>query len=88
MKEIVRLPYINTIADGIAVKKPGELTFKIISEIVDDIVLVSNDEIMQAICLLLFRNKILAELAGGSWTCSNTFCRYWASKRVKSSYDY
>jgi len=62
--EIVKLPYVNTIADGIAVKRPGELTFKIISEIVDDIVLVSDDDIMQAICLLLFRNKILAEPAG------------------------
>ncbi|MHA1589773.1 MAG: threonine ammonia-lyase [Candidatus Njordarchaeales archaeon] len=55
---------LYTIADGIAVKKPGELTSKIISELVDDIIVVNDDEIARAIFLLLERAKTLAEGAG------------------------
>lgn len=55
-----------TIADGLAVKRPGELTFKIIRELVDDIVTVSEGEISQAIYLLLERAKVLAEGAGAA----------------------
>jgi len=53
-----------TIADGIAIKKPGELTTKIIGELVDDLVTVSDDEIAHAIFLLLERAKTLVEGAG------------------------
>lgn len=55
---------VHTIADGIAIKKPGELTTKIISELVDDMVTVSDDEIAYAIFLLLERAKTLVEGAG------------------------
>jgi threonine dehydratase len=55
-----------TIADGLAVKRPGNLTFKIISELLDDIVTVSEGEISHAIYLLLERAKVLAEGAGAA----------------------
>jgi len=55
-----------SLADGLVTKKPGDITFRIISELVDDIVTVSEDEIAQAMYLLLERNKILAEGAGAA----------------------
>ncbi len=57
---------LHTIADGIAVKKPGEITSKIVSELVNDIVIVNDDEIARAIFLLLERAKTLAEGAGAT----------------------
>jgi len=55
---------VASIADGISVKQPGRRTFDIIQEVVDDIVLVSEEEISEAVLLLLERKKILAEGAG------------------------
>ncbi|NLL99249.1 MAG: threonine ammonia-lyase, partial [Tepidanaerobacter sp.] len=55
-----------TIADGIAVKTPGELTFKIVKKFVDDIVTVDEDEIANAILLLLERAKVVSEGAGAA----------------------
>ncbi len=55
-----------SIADGISVKKPGDLTFKIASEVVDDFVTVSDEEIMRAMFLLLERAKMVAEPAGAA----------------------
>ena len=63
---IVDLPSISTIADGIAVKKPGRLTYDLCSRYLDDIVTVSDDEICTAIITLLERCKILAEGAGAT----------------------
>lgn len=54
----------RTIADGISVKKPGELTFKIIDELIDDIVLVDDSQIVKAMFLLMERAKIVVEPAG------------------------
>ncbi|MDE1861838.1 MAG: threonine ammonia-lyase [Thaumarchaeota archaeon] len=54
----------RTIADGISVKKPGELTFKIIEELVDDIVLVDDSLIVKAMFLLMERAKMVVEPAG------------------------
>ena len=53
-----------TIADGIAVKKPGRLTSKIVAELVDDIFLVEEDDIEEAMILLLEIEKTLVEGAG------------------------
>lgn len=53
-----------TIADGIAVKEPGKLASKIVSELVTDIFLVAEDEIEEAILLLLEIEKTLVEGAG------------------------
>ena len=62
----VSLPVINTIADGIAVKTPGDITQKIINEYVDDIVVVSDSEISSAILNLLERCKQVVEPAGAA----------------------
>lgn len=63
-KQIITLPHVSSIADGIAVKRPGELTYKIISELVDDFVVVSDEEIAHITYLLLQRGKLLAEPSG------------------------
>lgn len=56
----------QTIADGIAVKCPGELTYDLIEKYVDDIVTVSDEEIASTILLLLERAKLVAEGAGAT----------------------
>lgn len=53
-----------TIADGIAVKAPGELTSEILDRVLDDVVAVSDEEIAEAIVLLLERTKLVVEGAG------------------------
>ncbi|RQW84177.1 MAG: threonine ammonia-lyase [Geobacter sp.] len=53
-----------SLADGIAVKRPGENTFRIIRNKVDEVVLVEEEEIAQTIVLLLERSKLLVEGAG------------------------
>ena len=63
-KKIERLETVSTIADGIAVKEPGENTFRIISEYVDDIVTVTDDEISAAIRALMEQQKRVTEGAG------------------------
>jgi len=55
-----------TIADGIAVKHPGELTATILQDLLDDIVVVDDEEISEAIVLLLERAKLVAEGAGAA----------------------
>lgn len=54
----------HTIADGIAVKCPGELTFNLLNHYLDDVVTVDDEEISTAILLLLERAKIVVEGAG------------------------
>ena len=56
----------STIADGIAVKRPGALAFEIINRLVDDVVTVDDEAIARAIVLLLERHKLLAEGAGAA----------------------
>jgi threonine dehydratase len=56
----------HTIADGIAVKKPGELTKRILADRLDGVVTVSDPEIAQAIVLLLERVKLVVEGAGAA----------------------
>jgi threonine dehydratase len=55
-----------TIADGIYVKHPGELTMSILDDLLDEIVHVEDDEITEAITLLLERAKLLVEGAGAA----------------------
>jgi threonine dehydratase len=57
---------VETIADGIAVKRPGEVTFPIIRETVDELVTVGDEEIVETINLLLERHKLLVEGAGAA----------------------
>jgi len=66
-KNIVKeLDTVSTIAEGIAVKKPGEKTLPIIRKYVDDIVTVTDEEIAAAIYYMLERNKTLMEGAGAA----------------------
>jgi threonine dehydratase len=62
----VTLPSAVTIADGIAVRRVGERTLPLIQKYVDDIVTVEEEEIANAVLLLLEREKMLAEGAGAA----------------------
>jgi len=62
----VTLPSAVTIADGIAVRRTGERTLPLIQKYVDDVVTVEEEEIANAVLLLLEREKILAEGAGAA----------------------
>ncbi len=62
--QIERLDHVATIADGIAVKEPGQNTFAYCSKYVDEIVTVSEDEISTAILTLIEHQKLIAEGAG------------------------
>ncbi len=62
----VTIPSAATIADGIAVRRAGQRTFPLVQKYVDDIVTVEEEEIANAILLLLEREKTLAEGAGAA----------------------
>ncbi|MBP3895377.1 MAG: threonine ammonia-lyase [Mogibacterium sp.] len=62
--EQITLSTVNTFADGIAVKHPGDLTFDLIKDYVDEVFTVSEDEIAAAILALIEKQKIIAEGAG------------------------
>ena len=63
-KKISCLDSVSTIADGIAVKEPGEHTFEYCSKYVDEIVTVTDDEISAAILALIEQQKLITEGAG------------------------
>jgi threonine dehydratase len=60
----VEIERVTTVADGIAVQRPGELTFPLVQRLVDEVVEVSEDEICRAIVVLLERSKLMVEGAG------------------------
>jgi threonine dehydratase len=62
----VTLEAANTIADGIAVRRAGEVTYPVVAKYVDEIVTVDEDEIASSILTLLEREKTLAEGAGAT----------------------
>lgn len=62
--EIATLPAVKTIADGIAVKRPGDKTFEIIRQYVDEVVTVTDDEVATAILALIEQQKLITEGAG------------------------
>ena len=79
------LPTVHTIADGIAVKQPGENTFRLVSEYVDDIALVSDDEVASAILALIEKQKMIAEGAGAAAVAAVMFDKFnLKGKRVVS----
>lgn len=61
---IIKLDTVNTIADGIAVKVPGDKTYEIIKNNVDEIITVSDSELVEAFLLLSEKHKLLAEASG------------------------
>lgn len=71
---IERLSAVSTIADGIAVKEPGDLTYQLCQKYVDGIVTVSDDEVCAAILLLLEQHKMIAEGAGAVSVAAAMFC--------------
>jgi threonine dehydratase len=60
----VQLPSCGTIADGIAVRRPGDLTFAHVGKLVDEIVTVTDEDISRALLMLLERGKLVVEPAG------------------------
>jgi len=61
---IVELEKVNTIAEGVAVKKAGEIPFELVKEYVDEIITVEDVDIMEAFLLISEKEKIIAENAG------------------------
>lgn len=74
--QIETLDSVITIADGIAVKQPGVNTFEIIKECVDDIALVTEDEISSAILALIEKQKMIAEGAGAVAVAAAMFNKF------------
>lgn len=64
--ERVTIPPPSTIADGLRVQIPGRLTFPIIQQLADDVLTVSDDEIIATLRFMLFRMKILVETSGAT----------------------
>ncbi|MGI6732851.1 MAG: threonine ammonia-lyase [Anaerovoracaceae bacterium] len=62
--QVSRLASLKTVAEGVAVKQPGDLTFAITKQYVDDIITVSEKEIMEAVLLVIEKHKMVAETAG------------------------
>ncbi len=65
-RELKILESTETICDGIAVKKPGNITFEMVNKYVDEIVLVSDEEVANAILMLLERAKLFVEGSGAA----------------------
>ena len=62
--KVTELKKVDTMADGVAVKKPGDLTFEVIKEFMDEVVTVSDSDILEAILLLMEKHKMITEGAG------------------------
>ena len=63
-KRVTRLAEVKTNAEGVAVKQPGDLTYSIVNEYVDDIVTVTEKDILENVLLVMEKHKIVAETAG------------------------
>ena len=74
--KIEALDKVSTIADGIAVKKPGELTYELVGKYVDEIVTVTEDEIASAILALVEKQKMIAEGAGAVSVAAAMFNKF------------
>ena len=75
-KSIQTLPSVNTFADGIAVKTPGELTFELCSQYVDEITTVTDDEVATAILSLIEKQKLISEGAGAVSVAAALFGKF------------
>ena len=74
--QIGTLDSVSTIADGIAVKRPGDLTYELVSKYVDDIATVTEDEICAAILKLMEKQKMIAEGAGAVSVAAAMFHKF------------
>ncbi len=75
-KQIERLDEVSTIADGIAVKEPGQHTFEICGQYVDEIATVTDDEISTAILTLIEQQKLITEGAGAVSVAAALFNKF------------
>ena len=81
--ERVSIPPPPTIADGLRVQIPGRLTFPITQQLADDVLTVSDDEIVETLRFMLFRMKILVETSGATAAAAVMFKKLPAdAKRV------
>lgn len=62
--KISELKEVTTIAEGVAVKRPGDKTFELVREYVDDIIVVSDVDVLEAFLLMVEKEKLVAENAG------------------------
>lgn len=75
-QEIQTLDSVQTIADGIAVKQPGVNTYELVNQYVDEIALVSDDEVASAILALMEKQKMIAEGAGATAVAAVMFEKF------------
>ena len=81
--QIESLSAVSTIADGIAVKRPGDNTFELVRKYVDEVAVVSDDEVASAILALMEKQKMIAEGAGAVAVAAVMFDKFdLAGKRV------
>ena len=81
--ERVSIPPPPTIADGLRVQIPGKLTFPIVQQLADDVLTVSDEEIIETLRFMLFRMKILVETSGAAAAAAVMFRKLPAdAKRV------
>ena len=74
--QIETLPSVNTFADGIAVKTPGDLTFELCKQYVDEIFTVTDDELATAILTLIEKQKLVSEGAGAVSVAAAIFDKF------------
>ncbi len=74
--QIETLPSVNTFADGIAVKTPGELTYELCTKYVDEIMTVTDDEVATAILSLIEKQKLISEGAGAVSVAAALFDKF------------
>lgn len=72
-KKITAIPGTTTIADGLRTNQPGDLTFPVLMKYLDDIVLVSEDEIRQAFSFVMERTKQLIETSSATTIAAAMF---------------
>ena len=68
--ERVRIEVPHTIADGLQAPEPGELTFEVNQRLVDEVVTVTDDEMVEAMVFLFDRLKLVAEPSGAVGTAA------------------
>jgi threonine dehydratase len=82
-RERVEIPVPKTIADGLQVTAPGKLTFPIVRELVEDILLVSDQELISTLRFILERMKVLVEPSGAAGAAAVFHHKFdFAGKRV------
>ena len=75
-EQIIQLDSVSTIADGIAVKRPGENTFALCQRYVDELATVTDDEVASAILALIEQQKMIAEGAGAVAVAAAMFRKF------------